>query len=120
VSSSRGSILVTGIELAYRIRGVGLQWNGCWRWRPGVAGLPLVAAAPPAACVRLAAADRPGILLGLWYSRAHSLAGIAAARYSCSKVGYRAGSDRGSPNQGSTLASKRVMPQIWPPARVST
>jgi hypothetical protein len=35
-------------------------------------------------------------------------------------AGYRLGSDRGSPNHGSTLASKRVMPQIWPPARVST
>jgi hypothetical protein len=35
-------------------------------------------------------------------------------------AGYRAGSDRGSPNQGSTLASKRVMPQIRSPARVST
>jgi hypothetical protein len=34
--------------------------------------------------------------------------------------GYRLGSDRGSPNHGSTLASKRVMAQIWPPARVST
>ena len=35
-------------------------------------------------------------------------------------AGYRLGSDRGSPNQGSTLASKRVMAQIWSPARVST
>ena len=35
-------------------------------------------------------------------------------------AGYRLGSDRGSPNHGSTLASKRVMAQIWPPARVST
>jgi hypothetical protein len=34
--------------------------------------------------------------------------------------GYRPGSDRGSPNHGSTLASKRVMAQIWSPARVST
>src|SRR5215475_3323651 len=33
---------------------------------------------------------------------------------------YRLGSERGSPNHGSTLASKRVMPQIRPPARVST
>ena len=29
---------------------------------------------------------------------------------------YRLGSDRGSPNHGSTLASKRVMAQIWLPA----
>jgi hypothetical protein len=29
------------------------------------------------------------------------------------EAGYRLGSDRGSPNQSSTLASKRVMPQIW-------
>ena len=36
------------------------------------------------------------------------------------EAGYRPGSERGSPNHGSTLASKRVMPQIWPPARVST
>jgi hypothetical protein len=36
------------------------------------------------------------------------------------EAGYRLGSDRGSPNHGSTLASKRVMPQIRPPARVST
>jgi hypothetical protein len=35
-------------------------------------------------------------------------------------AGYRLGSDRGSPNHGSTLASKRVMAQIWLPARVST
>ena len=35
-------------------------------------------------------------------------------------AGYRLGSDRGSPNQGSTLASKRVMAQIRLPARVST
>jgi hypothetical protein len=35
-------------------------------------------------------------------------------------AGYRLGSDRGSPNHGSTLASKRVMAQIWSPARVST
>jgi len=35
-------------------------------------------------------------------------------------AGYRLGSDRGSPNHGSTLASKRVMPQTCPPARVST
>jgi hypothetical protein len=37
-----------------------------------------------------------------------------------SAAGYRLGSDRGSPNQGSTLASKRVMAKIWPPATVST
>jgi hypothetical protein len=33
----------------------------------------------------------------------------AAAR----EADYRLGSDRGSPNHGSTLASKRVMAQIW-------
>jgi hypothetical protein len=32
---------------------------------------------------------------------------------------YRLGSDRGRPNQGSTLLSKRVMPQIRLPVRVS-
>ena len=35
-------------------------------------------------------------------------------------AGYRLGSERGSPNQGSTLLSKRVMAQIRPPVRVST
>ena len=35
-------------------------------------------------------------------------------------AGYRLGSDRGSPNHGSTLASKRVMAQIWWPVRVRT
>jgi hypothetical protein len=35
-------------------------------------------------------------------------------------AGYRLGSDRGSPNHGSTLLSKRVMAQIRLPARVST
>jgi len=33
---------------------------------------------------------------------------------------YRLGSDRGSPNQGSTLLSKRVMAQIRSPVRVRT
>jgi hypothetical protein len=32
---------------------------------------------------------------------------------------YRLGSERGSPNQGSTLASKRVMPQIRSPVSES-
>jgi hypothetical protein len=45
---------------------------------------------------------------------------FAAAHFHCSKAGYRLGSERGSPNHGSTLASKRVMAQIWSPARVST
>jgi hypothetical protein len=36
------------------------------------------------------------------------------------EAGYRLGSDRGSPNHGSTLASKRVMAHIRPPARVRT
>jgi len=35
-------------------------------------------------------------------------------------AGYRLGSDRGSPNDGNTLLSKRVMAQIRSPARVST
>jgi hypothetical protein len=35
-------------------------------------------------------------------------------------AGYRLGSDRGSPNHGSTPGSKRVMAQIWPPVRVRT
>jgi hypothetical protein len=35
-------------------------------------------------------------------------------------AGYRLGSERGSPNQGRTLFSKRVMAQIRSPVRVST
>jgi hypothetical protein len=35
-------------------------------------------------------------------------------------AGYRLGSDRGSPNHGSTLLSKRVMAQIRSPVRVRT
>ena len=34
--------------------------------------------------------------------------------------GYRLGSDRGSPNHGSTLFSKRVIAQIRSPVRVRT
>jgi hypothetical protein len=45
---------------------------------------------------------------------------FAAAHYHCSKASYRVGSDRGSPNQGSTLLSKRVMAQIRSPVRVRT
>jgi hypothetical protein len=37
-----------------------------------------------------------------------------------SETGYRLGSDRGSPNHGSTVFSKRVMAQIRSPVRVST
>jgi hypothetical protein len=33
---------------------------------------------------------------------------------------YALGRDRGSPNHGNTLLSKRVMAQIWSPVRVST
>ena len=36
------------------------------------------------------------------------------------EAGYRLGSDRGSPNHGSTLLSKRVMAQIRSPVRVRT
>jgi hypothetical protein len=35
-------------------------------------------------------------------------------------AGYRFGRERGSPNHGSTLASKRVMARMRRPARVST
>ena len=45
---------------------------------------------------------------------------VSATRSAAREAGYRLGTDRGSPNHGSTLASKRVMAQIWPPARVST
>ncbi|HEY3262537.1 MAG TPA: ABC transporter permease [Pseudonocardiaceae bacterium] len=37
-----------------------------------------------------------------------------------SEAGYRLGIDRGSPNHGSTLLSKRVMAQIRSPVRVRT
>jgi hypothetical protein len=37
-----------------------------------------------------------------------------------SETGYRLGSDRGSPNHGSTLLSKRVTEQIRSPVRVRT
>ena len=36
------------------------------------------------------------------------------------EAGYRLGSDRGNPNHGSTLVSKRVIAQIRSPVRVST
>jgi hypothetical protein len=45
---------------------------------------------------------------------------VSATNKAAWEAGYRLGSDRGSPNHGSTLASKRVMAQIRPPARVST
>src|SRR6059058_21444 len=117
---SPGGSSLTGIELASPESGSAHNGTAIGDSGPGVAGLPAMAAAPPAACVRPAAADGPGILLRLWYSRAHFPARIAAAHYGCSKGGHRAGSDRGSPNHGSTLASKRVVPQIRSPARVST
>jgi hypothetical protein len=37
-----------------------------------------------------------------------------------SEAAYGLGSDRSSPNHGSTLLSKRVMPQIRSPVRVRT
>ena len=45
---------------------------------------------------------------------------FAAAHIHRSEAGYRLGSDRGSPNHGSTLLSKRVMAQIRSPVRVRT
>ena len=44
----------------------------------------------------------------------------AAAHIHRSEAGYRLGSDRGSPNHGSTLFSKRVMAEIRSPVRVRT
>src|SRR5580700_8121054 len=41
-------------------------------------------------------------------------------RHSGAWAGYRLGSDRGSPNHGSTLLSKRVIAQIRSPESVST
>ncbi len=45
---------------------------------------------------------------------------FAAAHIHRSEAGYRLGSDRGSPNHGSTLLSKRVMAEIRSPVRVRT
>ena len=45
---------------------------------------------------------------------------LAAAHVPLPEAGYRLGSDRGSPNHGSTLFSKRVMAQIRSPVRVRT
>ncbi len=45
---------------------------------------------------------------------------FAAAHIHGPEAGYRFGSDRGSPNHGSTLLSKRVMAQIRSPVRVRT
>src|SRR5215469_5069518 len=120
VSSSRESIFVNRDRAGVPESGSARNGTAIGDSGPGVAGLPPVAAAPPAACVPPAAADGQGILLRLWYSRAHSQARIAAAHYRCSKAGHRFGSDRGSPKDGSTLLSKRVMAQIRSPARVST
>jgi len=93
-------------------RSVGLGQN-----RPGEA--PVESAGS-----KVGPVDVPTLMPGLphsaepqWHIR-HGC--FAAAHYRCSKAGYRAGSERGSPNHGSTLASKRVMAQIWPAARVST
>jgi hypothetical protein len=44
----------------------------------------------------------------------------AAAQIYRPEAGYRPGSDRGSPNHGSTLLSKRVMAPIRSPVRVIT
>jgi adenosine deaminase len=46
--------------------------------------------------------------------------GLKADELHRSEAGYRLGSDRGSPNHGSTLLSKRVMTQIRSPVRVRT
>ena len=53
---------------------------------------------------------------------ARTFAGVccAAMPIQRSEAGYRLGSDRGSPNHGSTLLSKRVMAQIRSPVRVRT
>jgi hypothetical protein len=45
---------------------------------------------------------------------------FVAAHIHRSEAGYRLGSDRGSPNHGSTLLSKRVMAQIRSLVRVRT
>jgi len=47
-------------------------------------------------------------------------AGTAGRIVPSEVVVYRLGSERGSPNQGSTLLSNRVMAQIRSPARVRT
>jgi hypothetical protein len=60
--------------------------------------------------------------LGAWYPQRQLLncwAGVPQARHRW-EAGYRLGSDRGSPNQPSTLLSKRVKAQIRSPVRVRT
>jgi hypothetical protein len=44
----------------------------------------------------------------------------AARRLAVASPSYRLGSERGSPNHGNTLFSKRVMAQIRSPVRVRT
>jgi hypothetical protein len=46
--------------------------------------------------------------------------GFAAVHIHRSEAGYRLGSDRGSPNHGSTFFSKRVMAEIRSPVSVRT
>src|SRR5919109_1457735 len=55
--------------------------------------------------------------LSVGFGRLLAVGGAADGGEATSKAareaGYRLGRDRGSPNHGSTLASKRVMAQIW-------
>jgi hypothetical protein len=53
-------------------------------------------------------------------AREHQPRCFADAQIHRVDAGYRLGSDRGSPKDGSVLFSKRVMPQIRSPVRVST
>src|SRR3954470_13803624 len=58
--------------------------------------------------------DLAGEVTGMRYADAAcgcARARSARAASSCPGAGYRLGSDRGSPNHGSTLAPKRVMAQ---------
>jgi hypothetical protein len=62
--------------------------------------------------------DLPRHSVGL-HNAANAIGRPEAGR-SRSQAGYRLGSDRGSPNDGSTLFSKRVMAEIRSPVSVST
>ena len=54
------------------------------------------------------------------FTKAVAFVGLIGHGLTTSLCDYRLGSERGSPNHGRTLASKRVIPQIRSPDRVST
>src|ERR1035438_1998304 len=69
----------------------------------------------PAAPPQVATAKQPLMLAA---AQEHPPLCFAGAQIHRLDAGYELGSDRGSPNDGRTLFSKRVMAQIRSPARV--